>query len=259
MPRLNSDFSRYVKERWLDTLLAILRGNPKTSRLVFTNPTSMDGADFGGDAVNAVALGQLIFKNDTEKDADRDNARSWERKIRRWVSQEHAPEPAQVRRMFRALKTNWLVALGRSGYKQHAICMLHSLYMTSSCVQATQCAHAIFDGIDVRLEPALLMRQHLDRALQSCWEDSLISPYSLPTAPIAPRELPASKRLHRAYMLLDSAIYAPHGRAHNLSLRLASVEDDVSQLVLSWAEEIAPNPPRPVPKNHMDNQKEEPK
>jgi hypothetical protein len=261
MPSLARDQSLFVRERWPDMLYLVFRSRPKMKDLILTQSLPLPGSDFGA-VIDAVGLGALIASHDP----DGDNARFWERNIRRWMAREQAIEPQQIRRVCRAIKVNWIIALGLSGYPLHAVCLLFGLQKVGARSIGALCARAIFRHtspstvfeslqsqkaceVANRLQELcnLPTQKRLDDALEAVWGSNVI-----PVIPSIPRDLPASEPLHAAYMLLDGAI---RGRGHNLAIRLASVQDYVSHPVLDWAKEIDPKPARLVPKNHINNKK----
>jgi hypothetical protein len=203
--------------------------------------------DYRG-VVNVPALADRI----AEKDREGENRAAWAKTIGRWITEKRAPEPETIRRVLGSLGFDWLIGLGLSGYKQHAIAMLHVLYsrMGSRSRVAAQ-ARAIFTGSDYeRNEVGRRSRRafvvtaeraqgaadppHLKRLDDAamCWRDG-----RLPTRCVAPGDLFASESLYAAWVLLDNALVSRFG---DLQRRMRAIDEIVAREVQTWADSIGP-------------------
>lgn len=142
MPRMTRDFSRYVNARWLPFLVErVLRYRAPSLISVRKYPTKAAPFDYRG-VVKVTGLARRIAINDRGGEG----ASSWTRTIRRWINDGHAPAPETVRRALDALGFDWVIGLGRSGYQQQAIAMLHSLWARGGRSRVAAQARAIFTG-----------------------------------------------------------------------------------------------------------------
>lgn len=141
-----------------------------------------------------------------------------------------------------------MVGLGLSGYKQHAIAMLHALCRYEADLPVLQ-AKAIFGG-DACIQDAMAWRSarsfrptrtrrflpeesRLDAAAKRCWFDS--DGRGIPAKATMPRDLSTSQKLYTAWCLLETAL---NGKGSTLEDRMAEADEAVSTSVLSWAEDI---------------------
>jgi len=266
MPRLAAELSSYVAARWLPALVEhVLRPTVRLRKRVLLGPTSApkrSSADFSAPnfsyrgMINARALAELIALNDPLGGA-------WVKTINRWLAEErpHAPEPETIRRALTALGFDWVVGLGLSGYKQHAIAMLHALCHDGADLPARQ-ARAIFkrgryiqDAIAWHSVTSIRPRRgrhslpeesRLDEAAKRCWVDS--DGRGIPTKATMPRDLFSSQKLYTAWCVLETAL---NGKASTLEDRMAEADQTVSSYVLSWVDDTATsldsNPPSKPP------------
>ena len=255
MPRMTPDFSRYVNARWLPFLVEhVLRTSPTLQPLTLNDfdTAALESFNYRG-VVKVTALAHQIAKRDRGGESEA----NWVRMIRRWINENRAPEPETIRRVLDSLGFDWLIGLGRSGYKQHAIAMLHVL----NCRMGGQSrvvaqARAIFTGSDYernnvgdrslwafkataapserKSDVPHLRRLH--RAAEECWG----SGRTIPTRCTPPHDLPASRLLYVAWMLLD---HASSSRSGSLETRLRAIDESVVREVQAWANAIAPREP----------------
>ena len=221
---------------------SVLRPMPTLRRYVGERTSETDFFDYSK-TVDVPALAEHI----SERDAAGESASTWTRAIRRWVSEGGAPEPDTVRRTLEALGFDWVIGLGRCGYAQHALAMLHALWARGSRSRVAAQARAIFTGSDydrnevrnkatrvfTRTSPQHLAR--LQAAAISCWgiqQDGM----RVPTRCVLPRDFPASNHLYAAWMLLDSAILNKHG---SIEQRFRAVSDSVANEVDWWINDIS--------------------
>jgi hypothetical protein len=267
VPRLAAELSSYVAARWLRALVEhVLRPTVLLRKRVLLGPTSapkhssvgLSVPDFSyREVINVSALAELIALNDPLGGA-------WVKTINRWLAEEqppHAPEPETIRRALTALGYDWVVGLGLSGYKQHAIAMLHALCRDGAYLPALQ-ARAIFkrgryiqDAITWhsvtsigprRRRHSLPEESRLDDAAKRCWIHS--DGRGIPTKATMPRDLFSSQKLYTAWCVLETAL---NGKASTLEGRMAEADQTVSSYVLSWVDDITTsldsNPPSKPP------------
>jgi len=249
MGSLRSDMSAYVRSRWPLTLLSVLCARPETRGLADLGRRPPVGMDLRG-TIDYAEVGRLIAQGDEEFD----NARHWERNLRRWFAEERAAEPDQVRRVLAALDANWVVGLGRVGYQQHALCLLHGLWIVGARSLAGLSARAVFrrravsDDTEAsdraraaawleRAASGSTLRLRLDRSLNACWQAGI------PLLPRPRADFTESEGLHVAYMALE---YALHSKSARLEVRLQNVQDHVAKAVLAWAGPLLKEPARLV-------------
>lgn len=209
------------------------------------------------DVIKVSALAELIALNDP------DFTGTWVKTITRWLAKERprAPQPQTIRRALTALGFDWVVGLGLSGYKQHAIAMLHALYRNGTYPLPAIQANAIFHG-PAYIQDAIVWRSarsfrtrkrhvlpeesRLDEAARRCWLGSDV--YGIPTKPPMPPDLSTSQELYAAWCILETAL---NGKAGTLEGRMAGAEETASSYVLSWVNDIAntldPDPPSKQP------------
>ena len=195
------------------------------------------------------------------KDARGDSVSTWTRAIRRWVSEEAAPEPDYIRRTLSTLGFDWLTGLGRSGYGQHALVLLHALWKQGSRSRVAMQASAAFPGSAYRPDSDRALwtviragsndLARLDNAARaSRWEDAL-GEVRLPVRCAHPPDFPASRNLYTAWMLLESALLNKHG---SIQQRLLAVDESVAREVHAWVEDILRNN-RPVRKTRISHRR----
>ena len=269
MPRMTKDFSRYVNARWLPFLVErVLRYSAPSLISVRKYPTKAAPFDYRG-VVKVSGLARRIAINDRGGEG----ASSWTRTIRRWINDRHAPAPETVRRALDALNFDWVIGLGRSGYQQQAIAMLHSLWARGSRSRVAAQARAIFTGSNYqrsvvgdrsiwafsstagrfssddakealgKLTTESAHARRLREAAEHCWG----AKGAVPMRCTPPRDLPASPHLHVAWMLLESAFTSHTG---SLEQRLGAVEESVVREVQIWADAITPHEARLVKVRH---------
>ena len=240
MGRLTPEFSGYVSSRWLPFLIElVLRPNPSFQPFL-KRSSEPDEAffDYRG-RVNVSKLARRISANDI----DSDNAAHWERTINRWIYESVAPGPNYIRRTLQSLRCDWVIGLGRSGYQQHAIAMLHALWSLGSRESVTAQARVIFSDSHTMLrDPRAPLRvsrlrlEQFDASAISCgWRDKKRG-LLIPTKCTLPRDFPASSYLYAAWMLLDAAILNKHG---SLEQRLGAVQDSVAREIDSWLKDVS--------------------
>lgn len=186
------------------------------------------------DLIDVSALAERVAPGDIQGEL----VSTWTRAIRRWVSEDAAPSPNTIRRVLAALGFDWLIGLGRAGYQQHALAMLHALWARGNRKRVAVQATAIFDRSDrqdILVEQRLLRAtesdlERLENAALACgWRDNVA--VSIPVRCTFPRDFPASGHLFAAKMLLEGAILSKDG---SLEQRLQAVSDGVAREVESW-------------------------
>ncbi len=152
---------------------------------------------------------RFIVDNDYRTGA---SARQWARNLNRWLAGDRVPTPSMVRFTLEALEYNWLVGLGESGYKQHAICLIHALWAVGRRKQATTAARMIFASTleeSLEYKPGLTRAKtgappldRLENVARAIWpgDDG-----EIPTRARAPRDLGASPLLFSAWLALENA------------------------------------------------------
>lgn len=244
MGKLSTNLSRYVAARWTRLLVErVLRPTPTLQAFVAERSRKTDFFDYGK-AVDVQALAKHI----SERDRAGESASTWTRAIRRWLSEGGAPEPDYIRRTLEVLGFDWVIGLGRCGYAQHALAMLHVLWSRGSRSRVAAQARAIFTGSDYergevgnRAARAFtrISAKHLERlhdAAIACWGNRK-SDLRVPTRCVLPRDFPASRHLYAAWMLLDTAILNRHG---SIEQRLGAVNESVAREVDWWIADILP-------------------
>lgn len=262
VPRLAAELSSYVAARWLRALVEhVLHPTVRLRKRVLLGRTLAAKHSSVGlsvpdcsyrEVVNVSALAELIALNDPLGGA-------WVKTINRWLAEErsHAPEPETIRRALTALGFDWVVGLGLSGYKQHAIAMLHALCRRGASLPALQAraifkrGHYIQDAIawhsvtsigPRRRRHSLPEESRLDEAAKRCWADS--DGRGIPTKANMPLDLFSSQKLYTAWCVLETAL---NGKSSTLEERMAEADQTVSNYVLSWADDITSsldsNPP----------------
>jgi hypothetical protein len=271
---MTQEFSRYVNARWLPFLFERVVRYTRPA-LVSPPDSSSKGRPFdyrGRAKVSEIA--RLI----AERDRESESATNWTRMIRRWINEGHAPAPETVRRVLEALGFDWAIGLGASGYRQHAIAMLHSLWAKGSRSRVAAQARATFPGSDYQRNE--ISRRSLavftSMASRSGWpeSDAVASDIGTDTAHLKrlnaaaehswgvrsivpmrctpPPDLPASPQLYVAWMLLDSALTS---RTGFLEQRLRAVDESVTREVEIWAQSITPPESILVPFTHSVSRK----
>ena len=89
-----------------------------------------------------------LAKRVASRDRLSESVPAWTRTIRRWVTQDKGLEPDTCRRFLDALGFDWVVGLGRCGFQQHAISMLHASYTHGGRDRVISQARATFPGSD---------------------------------------------------------------------------------------------------------------
>jgi len=234
MGRISRDLSRYVRERWIPFLVErVLRPDRRFRRLRGQSSETQEPFDYRG-LVNVSALAERVSAHDV----DGESVSTWTRAIRRWVSEDAAPSPNYVRRSLASLRRDWVIGMGRAGYQQHALAMLHALWTRGNRERVAVQAMAIFDRSDrqdVLADPCVLRAtasdlERLENAAIACgWVDD--GAVSIPARCTLPPDFPASAHLYAAWMLLDGALLSKHG---SLDQRLRAVSDGVAREVESW-------------------------
>jgi hypothetical protein len=243
MGTLSSDLSWYVRVRWMPFLAErVLRPDRRLRRLL-GQPTDADPFDYR-DLVNVSALAEQVAAHDV----DGESVSNWTRAIRRWVSEDAAPSPNYVRRTLAALGFDWLIGMGRAGYRAHALALLHALWAKGNRKRVSVQAMAIFDRSDQQdiLVGHRLLRatasdlERLENAAFACsWIEN--GAVSIPARCTLPRDFPASGHLFAAKMLLDGAMLSKDG---SLEQRLRAVTDGVAREVESWVAGFYPTESR---------------
>lgn len=260
MPRITQDLSRYVNARWVPFLMEVVVRSAAPDVVPPRDPrTALKPFDYRG-IVRISALAERIAR----KDRGGESEAAWTRTIGRWINEGSAPEPETVRRVLDSLGFDWVVGLGRSGYKQHAIAMLHLLWADGARSRVSAQAMAIFAGSDYdrrgfsdrsmrvfrnasaretefsdraqRIGDLKTNSAHLERlhsVAESCWGMG----EAIPTRCTPPRGLETSRPLFLAWILLDSAL---DGRSGSLESRLRTVDECVAWAIEAWIHEIAP-------------------
>ena len=245
MGRLSPDLSRYVRARWMKFLAERILRRDAALRKFLADDSEREPFDYR-DLIDVSGLAERISANEVEGES----ALTWTRAIRRWVSEDVAPSPNTIRRVLRALGFDWLVGMGRSGYQQHALVMLHALWARGSRKRVAAQAKAIFnrsyqqdDVLDDRafLRATETLLQQLEDAAFACgWHDKR-NAVTIPTRCTLPRDFPASRELFAAWMLLDAAITNKHG---SIEQRLHAVRDGVAVQIETWLATFYPTEPR---------------
>lgn len=264
MARQKEDLRDWVLWRWPGTLAEAIRivddrrqrGHSKKSRppsIYLCEPTTPTLTDRQKKSVDdrecvldldfrkSIAVPQVAALISSAKE----ERRVWERSLHRWLQGTRAPEPDLIQELFTALNLNCIIGLGRAGYQQHAIFLLHGLWANGAKTLAARSARGIFSGLgdepDDRFkddEWLLSDEDHLriGRAIARCWPKQKGLIPKLPT-PSSSSDFLASPKLFEAYALLDAALNMTLSVAKR---RIYTVQGGVAQRVLSWAIEIEP-------------------
>lgn len=249
MGRLSPDLSQYVRARWMKFLVErVLRRDPRL-RLLLDEDYEGEPFDYSAQVIVS-ALADRVAPDDLQGES----VPTWTRAIRRWVSEDAAPTPNMIRRVLVALGFDWLVGMGRAGYYQHALVMLHTLWATGNRTRLAAQAKAIFDRTDEQgdtlddrafLHATATEVQRLEDAAFACgWRDKQ-GDVAIPTRCTLPRDFPASSELYAAWMLLDAAIISKHG---SVEQRLRAARDGVAMHVDAWLARFYPTESRRVRK-----------
>ncbi len=288
VPSLSRTMSLFVRQRWPLVLLDALRASPCTLNNTDSKSTSkrvrdlIDEEAFGAGsrdaktahtldstidddsaffefrrdawkAVDTAEFGRFLARREVQLDQGYEHARHWERNARRWFARECAPQPEQIRRVLRALDTNWLVGLGRSGYVQHALCLVHVLSDNGALDLAARTTRLIFgEESSGYYDLVAADSKRLDQALQAWRREGII-----PTSASQPSGLTRSD-LCMAYDAFGSALSsstvarrAQQGKKLALStrdrracsafeLRYAAWRTRIATDALLWAEQLVP-------------------
>jgi hypothetical protein len=251
VPKLAAELRSYVATRWLPSLVEhVLGPTPRLRKGVLRklpSPLKLGRVRTSAqylEEINVSALAELIERNDIGAGGD------WVKTINAWLAR-RAPEPESIRRTLTALGFDWVVGLGLSGYKQHAIAMLHSLYCNDECELATLQARMIFqEGPCVkrtiewdslasrrvkRYRPAdSPENSRLEKAAKRSWPNSGILP--IPTKPAMPRDLYLSQNLYVAWCVLEVAL---NTKGHTFEAGMSKADEIATSFVLSWVEDIS--------------------
>jgi hypothetical protein len=254
MARPRSGEREYILARWLPTLINIVGANPATKSLRIKQwdtdeyPLSYEGL------LDVDALAEFIASRD-RRGFDRD---AWRINLLRWIRGERKPSPDLIRRCSQALRYDWLMALGQSGYHKHALCILWGLYCNGNRARLAAYAPALFwkDDFDDSfrsnraknifakyfVDDAIRFTQ-LDEAAKSCWD---LMPGAkegqlgkekidgterlLPEAATAPPSM-LSSPLHTAWRVADDIFSSSSGSFEH---RLRSNRTLTAQAVHEW-------------------------
>jgi hypothetical protein len=196
--------------------------------------------------IDVPALADRVAANDV----DGESVPTWTRAIRRWVSEGAAPSPNMIRRVLGSLGFDWLVGMGRSGYRQHATVMLYALWMRGNRKRVAMQAKAIFDLSD---EPRDILDDHaflyiteaesqrIEAAALTCGWRAEGGAVSIPTRCHWPDHFPTSTDLYSAWMLLEAATT---DKRRSLEQGLRFVQDGVARQVEAWLATFYPPEPR---------------
>lgn len=249
MGRLSGDLSGYVAARWMpflvervlrrdDALRPLVRDAPRRRPFNYRN------------LIDVPTLAERVAANDIGGES----VPTWTRAIRRWVSEGGAPSPNMVRRVIASLGFDWLIAMGRSGYKQHATVMLYALWMRGNRKRVAMQAKAVFDLSDELPDilddhPFLYITeaefQRIEAAALTCGWRAEGGAVSIPTRCHWPKHFPTSTDLYSAWMLLEAATT---DKRRHLEQGLRFVQDGVARQVEAWLTTFYPTESRRVQK-----------
>lgn len=241
MGRLSPDLSEYVGARWMPFFAErVLRRNENLRPFLRDAPRRRRPFNYRK-LIDVPPLAKIIAANDI----DGALVSAWTRTIRRWISGDTTPTPNLIRRALGSLGVDWLIGIGRSGYYQHALVMLHVLSTRGNRSPVAVQAKAIFDRSDDQgdvLDDREALRateselQRLDDAASACgWRDG--GAVSIPTRCTLPRDFSASRELYAAWMLFDGAI---SGRRGPVEQRLLAARDGTAYQIEAWLASFYP-------------------
>jgi hypothetical protein len=259
MARPRSGEREYILARWLPTLINMVGANPATKSLRLKRweteeyPHSYEGW------LDVDTLADFIASHD-RRGFDRN---AWQINLLRWIRGERKPSPDLIRRCSQALEYDWLIALGQSGYHQHALCILWGLFCNGKRARLTAYANALFwkDDFDdafrssrakniftKHLVEDTMQFTQLDAAARACWDvppgkpsknapsesSNAATERLLPEAPTAPSSMLASP-LHTAWRLADDLFSSSSGSFEH---RLRSNRTLIAQAVHEWTDSL---------------------
>lgn len=256
MARPRSGEREYILDRWLPVLIDMLNTTaeekPEIRRMFLKAPHEEPPRRNYRGCLDVSVLASFIATNDPASG----DAITWQRNLNRWINRERKPSPDLIRRCSQAIGYDWLIALGRSGYRQHALCLLWGLFCVGRRTELESYALALFPHNDsdtiqsknakyalteISLPHDAERFVHLKKASKACWKT--VEDQILPESPTPPPSM--ASPLHAAWMLIDSAFSSNSGP---LEIRLRGHHNMIARLVSEWIDSLSsPSKLRPDP------------